>query len=61
MLGRLDPETGKIVPTDGRNRKPKKADAAPDYKALYKKLLKKCESQQELIKLLQAKLDEKNV
>lgn len=62
LLGRLDPETGKVVPTDGRNRKPKKkADAASDYKALYEKLLKKCESQQELIKLLQAKLDERSV
>lgn len=28
LIGRLDPETGKIVPTDGRNRKRKEADAS---------------------------------
>ena len=57
LIGRLNPETGEVVPTDGRNRKPKnKVGEEPDYKALYEKLLKKCESQEELIKLLKAKL-----
>ena len=53
----LNLETGEVVPTDGRNRKPKnKVGDEPDYKALYEKLLKKCVSQEELIKLLKAKL-----
>lgn len=59
LIGRLDPETGEVVPTDGRNRKPKKrADEKADYKTLYERLLKKCESQAELIKLLKRQLAE---
>jgi len=60
LIGRIDPETGEIVPTDGRNRK-KKDPAAPetkDYKKLYEKLLKKCESQETLIHSLQKQLTE---
>lgn len=57
LIGKLNLETGEVVPTDGRNRKPKnKVGDEPDYKALYEKLLKKCVSQEELIKLLKAKL-----
>ena len=59
LIGRLDPKTGEIIPTDGRNRKPKKkADENADYKAMYEKLLKKYESQEELIKLLKRQLAE---
>ena len=48
LLGRIDPETGEIVPTDGRNRKKKeeKPTTTPsleDYKEMYEKLLKKAE------------------
>ncbi len=60
LIGRVDPETGEIIPTDGRNRK-KKGPAAPetkDYKKLYEKLLKKCESQEALIHSLQKQLAE---
>lgn len=51
LIGRIDPETGEIVPTDGRNRK-KKDPADPkekDYKKLYNKLLQRCEAQVALI------------
>ena len=59
LIGRLDPKTGEIIPTDGRNRKPKKkVDENADYKAMYEKLLKKYESQEELIKLLKRQLAE---
>lgn len=60
LIGRIDPESGEIIPTDGRNRK-KKDGAAPeetDYKKLYEKLLKKCESQEILIQSLQKKISE---
>ena len=50
LIGKMDPETGEIVPTDGRHRKVKdSADEEPDYKKLYEKLLKKYESQKVLI------------
>lgn len=57
LIGRVDPETGEIVPTDGRNRKAKaKKENATDYKKLYEKLLKKCESQEALIASLKKEL-----
>jgi hypothetical protein len=40
LIGRVDSETGEIVPTDGRGRKDKvKKELAenPDYKAMYEK------------------------
>ena len=53
LIGRLDEETGEIIPTDGRNRKDKiKEPKEPDYKALYEKLQKKCTSQEILIRSL---------
>ncbi len=64
LIGRIDPETGEIIPTDGRNRKKKdeneKPDSSPtpeDYKEMYEKLLKKCESQELIIKSLQEKIN----
>jgi len=59
LIGRLDPETGEVIPTDGRNRKAKameNSDKEPDYKKLYEKLLKKCEAQQKLISSLKEQL-----
>ena len=44
LVGRVNPVTGEIVPTDGRNRKAmkkKEEGGHPDYKLLYEKLLKK--------------------
>ena len=35
LIGRVDPDTGGIVPTDGRVRKARERAAEPDYKALY--------------------------
>ncbi len=60
LIGRLDTETGEVVPTDGRNRKPKagSAETITDYEAAYKKLLKKCESQAEVIKNLRREIKE---
>jgi len=60
LIGRLDTETGEIVPTDGRNRKQKETpeEDITDYKEAYKKLLKKCESQNEVIKNLKRELKE---
>ncbi len=55
LIGRVDPRTGEIVPTDGRVRKAaerKQMPAEPDYKALYEKLLDKCASQDTLISAL---------
>jgi hypothetical protein len=59
LIGRVDKETGEIIPTDGRGRKSKEkgvADNDPDYKALYEKLFKKCESQKMLIAALKEEL-----
>lgn len=58
LIGRLDSKTGEIVPTDGRNRKGKAKGAKEgiDYKNLYEKLLKKCESQEILITALNEEL-----
>jgi hypothetical protein len=58
LIGRVDPETGEIIPTDGRGKKGKKdkvaktADEKLDYKALYEKLQKKCMAQETLIEAL---------
>lgn len=63
LIGRLDPETGEIIPTDGRNRKKKhesaEAEEEPkDYKKLYEKLQKKCEAQEVMIKSLKKQIEE---
>ena len=52
LIGRLNEETGEIVPTDGRNRGKKlkePVDKEPDYKALYEKLSKKHAAQEALM------------
>ena len=58
LIGRLDPETGDIIPTDGRCRKDKKSapPPEPDYRKLYEKLLKKCASQEALILALRKEI-----
>lgn len=58
LIGRLDPETGEIIPTDGRNLKKKdgKASEEVDYKKLYEKLQKKYAAQEVLIKSLKEQL-----
>jgi len=59
LIGRLDTETGEIVPTDGRCKpgKASKEDSVEtDYKALYEKLLKKSEAQEALIAALKKEL-----
>jgi hypothetical protein len=58
LIGRVDPNTGDIVATDGRGRKRnmKKAEGEVDYKALYKKLQKKCAAQETLITALKEEL-----
>ena len=63
LIARLVPETGEIIPTDGRNRKKKpesaEAEEEPkDYKKLYEKLQKKCEAQEVMIKSLKKQIEE---
>ena len=57
LIGRIDPETGEIVPTDGRHRKTDStAEKEPDYKKLCEKLQKKYEAQEILIKSLKEEI-----
>ena len=52
LIGRLDQETGEIVPTDGRVRKARKRAAEPDYKELYERAVTRvAELEAELSKL----------
>ena len=60
LIGRVVPETGEIVPTDGRCRKDKikkEKIKAPEYKNLYEKLQKKYAAQETLIAALQNELN----
>ncbi len=57
LIGRVDPVTGEIVATDGRNRKSKAAaKLAVDYKDLYEKASQKIKAQDLLIESLNQKL-----
>lgn len=59
LIGRVDPKTGEIVPTDGRNKKSKTlASDDTDYRKMYEKLLKKCEAQETLIASLKRRIKE---
>ena len=59
LIGRVDPDTGEIVPTDGRNKKSKTpASGDTDYKKMYEKLLKKYEAQKTLIASLKKQIEE---
>jgi hypothetical protein len=60
MIGRVDPDTGEIIPTDGRRKKGAartEEGGRPDYKALYEKLQKKCMSQESLINALRKEIN----
>ena len=57
LIGKLDPETGEMIPTDGRHRKTEAAqEKEPDYKKMYEKLQKKYEAQEVLIKSLKEEI-----
>ncbi|MCR5451901.1 MAG: hypothetical protein K6F00_04665 [Lachnospiraceae bacterium] len=57
LIGKLDPETGEIIPTDGRHRAKKDPEEKDiDYKKMYTKLLKKYEAQEVLIESLKAEI-----
>jgi len=60
LIGRLDPKTREIIPTDGRCKKSttkqEATESEPDYKPLYEKLLKKCRAQESLITALKKEL-----
>ena len=59
LIGRVEPTTGEIVPTDGRCVKGKIKETAEkdmDYKTLYEKLLKKYNAQKSLINALKEEL-----
>ncbi len=57
LIGRVDPNTGEIIPTDGRCRKIKvEEEKAIDYKKLYEKLQKKWNAQESLIKGLKKEI-----
>ena len=59
LIGKVDPDTGEIVPTDGRNKKSKTpALGDTDYKKMYEKLLKKYEGQKTLIASLEKQIKE---
>lgn len=60
LIGRIDPETGEITPTDGRNRRKKDAGSSSDtdYKKLYEKLVSKCKAQEALIASLKKQIKE---
>lgn len=56
LIGRVDTDTGEIIPTDGRCRKDKvKKEKKEDvsYRELYERLQKKCAAQESLIIALQ--------
>jgi len=62
LIGRVDSETGEIVPTDGRHKKDKiknEIPGEPDYKELYEKLQKKFAAQEILIAALTKELSER--
>lgn len=59
LIGRVDPNTGEIIATDGRGKKDKVKEEKSeklDYKSLYEKLQKKCMAQETLITALQKEI-----
>lgn len=57
LIGKIDPETGEIVPTASRGR-PKSKKAETDYKQLYGKALKEITQKDERIRELESLLKE---
>lgn len=57
LIGKVNPDTGEIVPTDERNKKSRTpAPGDTDYKKMYEKLLKKYEAQETLIESLKKQI-----
>ena len=59
LIGRVDPITGEIIPTNGLRKKAgaaKPKSSEPDYQKMYERLLKKYEAQQSLVSALQKEL-----
>ena len=59
LIGRLDPRTGEIVPTDGRCKKDKTKEETPkepNYRVLYEKMQKKYAALETLIDALQKEI-----
>ena len=59
LIGRVDPETKEIIPTDGRCRKDKVTTAKEkpvDYQKLCEKLQKQCISQEKIIDMLKKEI-----
>lgn len=56
LIGKIDPETGEVVPT----KRKKDSNDEPNYKSLYHSTLKKLEKEQALTASLQQKLDQNN-
>jgi hypothetical protein len=59
LIGRVDPDTGEIVATDGRGKQDKvksEKNDNIDYEKLYEKLQKKCAAQETLITALQEEI-----
>ena len=57
LIGKIDSETGEMIPTDGRHRKTEASqEKEPGYKKLYEKLQKKHEAQEVLIKSLKKEI-----
>jgi hypothetical protein len=59
LIGRVDTETGEIIPTDGRGRKSKEEKEEvekADLKKLCEKLRKKCAAQDVLIEALKTEI-----
>ncbi len=58
LIGRIDPDTGEIIPTDGRNRRSQEdVSETKDYRKLYETLLKKYEAQEVLIASLKQQIE----
>lgn len=55
LIGRLDPETGEIIPTDGRMKRDK--EEPMDYEIMYKQLLEKYREREVLIESLKKQLE----
>ncbi|GHU44907.1 hypothetical protein FACS1894111_12840 [Clostridia bacterium] len=58
MIGRIDTDTGEIIPTAGKRRKEveQQETKQPDYKKLYEDLQKKSAAQVALIAVLQKEI-----
>ena len=51
LIGRIDPESGEIVPTDGRNKGSKSKSVTPSHDADKDKLIRRLEDENRQLKL----------